>query len=627
MPPRPEDDIGSLEEARKRLYEPETIVDIHRPLAVQGDRSLPHGWESRPLESTPYRGERHVRLAGIFFVVAFVFFIISLGAVGYFFYFGGNSVSMDKITVDITGPTTIAAGDTVPLSLTITNRNPVSIENSTIEIDLPNGTRSADGTLSAYPRYVENLGTLASGATVTRSIKVIIFGGAGQALMLPASFSFETAGSTTVFVKKTSYALAVSSTPLSVSVDTTTETVSGKPLTFTLNVRSNATVPLDNVILSGIFPFGFVTTSSSLPLNGSNFVLGRLEPGASKTITLTGTLTGQDTEQRVFHFTIGTSKSASDQTLSISYMTQDATVAITAPFITTSIALNGDTSPTAVVAQGSSQNVTVSYVNTLPTSVTNAIVAISLSGSAIDYNSIQTTSGFYNSTNHTIIFSKDTDPSLAILSPGASGIGSFSFSTLPVGSTGPSQVLTLTVSVSGTRVGQTNVPESVSAILTKTVKIATNVALSSSSLHNSGPIRNNGPIPPRAGQATTYTIIWSARNSGSTIAGGTVSATLPSYVSYTDITSGVGSFSYDDASRVVTWTAGDIIQGSSVQGAFQVSLIPSTSQRGGIPALTSGVSFSGYDRFAGVQIVASADPSTTETREDAGYTSAKAIVQ
>ena len=534
---------------------------------------------------------------------------------------------MDKVTVDIAGPTTIAAGDTVSLSLTITNKNPVLIEDTTIEIDLPNGTRSADGTLSSYPRYVENLGELASGATVTRSIKVIIFGGAGQALMLPTSFSFGTGGSTIVFVKKTSYTLAVSSTPLSVSVDTTTETVSGKPLTFTLNVRSNATVPLDNVILSGVFPFGFVATNSSLPLSGSNFVLGRLEPGANKTITLTGTLIGQDTEQRVFHFTVGTSKSASDQSLSVSYMTQDAMVTITAPFITTSIALNGDTSPTAVIAPGSSQNVSVSYVNTLLTSVTNAIIAITLSGSAVDYNSIQTTSGFYNSVNHTVVFSKDTDPSLATLSPGASGIGAFSFLTLPAGTTGPSPMLTLSISVSGTRVGQTNVPENVSALMTKTVKVATVVELSSSSLHNSGPIRNNGPVPPRAGQATTYTIIWSARNSGSTIAGGSVSATLPSYVSYTNITSGVGSFSYDGASRVVTWTIGDIIQGGSAQGAFQVSLTPSTSQKGSVPALTSGASFSGYDRFAGVQISASANPSTTETKGDAGYTSANATVQ
>ncbi|MBI2025605.1 hypothetical protein HYT04_02360 [Candidatus Kaiserbacteria bacterium] len=627
MPPRQDDDTGSLEKARKRLYSSETDFDIRRPLAETGPGAVPHAWKSASLDDIPHPGGRHVRFAGVFFIIAFVFFVISLGVAGYFFYFGGNSVSVDKIAIDILGPTTIAAGDTVPLSLTVTNRNPVSIENATIEITFPNGTKSADGSLGAYPRYIENIGELASGATATRSIRAIIFGGAGQALVLPTSFSFETKGSTTVFVKKTSYALAVSSTPLSVSVDTAAETVSGKLITFTLNVRSNATVPLDNVVLLGVFPFGFAVADSSLPMTGSSIALGRLEPGENKTITLTGTLTGQDTEQRVFHFTVGTSKSASDNTVAVAYMTQDATVTIVAPFITASISLNGDASSAAVVAPDSFQNVTVSYANTLSTSITNATVSVKLSGSAVDYGSIRTASGFYDSANREVIFNRDTDPSLATLTPGSFGIGTFSFSTMPSGATVSSPMITFTVSVSGTRVGQTNVPEKVNASVIKTVKVATAVALSASSLHFSGPLSNSGPIPPRAGNATTYTIVWNVKNSGSTVAGSSVSATLPSYVSYTDVTAGAGSFSYDSSSRTVAWNIGDIVQGASVQGSFQVSLTPSTSQVGSAPILTGAPSFSGHDRFAGVQIQASANPSTTETPQDPGYTSERATVR
>ncbi len=627
MPPRQEDDTGSLEKARKRLYEPGTAMDIHRPLAVSGGRSIPHEWEKNSFDNIPPQGKRHVRLAGVFFLVSFIFFVISLGAAGYFFYFGGNSVSVDKISIDILGPTTIAGGDTVPLSLAVTNRNPVSIENATIEITFPSGTQSADGAQSAYPRYTENLGTLASGETASRSIKAIVFGVAGQALALPISFSFGTSGSNSIFVKKSSYALAVTSTPLSVSVDTLSETVSGKPITFTLNVRSNATVPLDNVVVSGAFPFGFSVESSSLPLQGSNFILGTMQPGLNKTITLTGTLAGQNNEQRVFHFTVGTSKSANDQTLAVTYMTQDATVTIAAPFIAASLAINGDTRQDVVAAPSSYQNVTVSYSNTLATNVTNAEVAITLAGSAVDYDSIRTTSGFYRSSDRTVVFNRDTDPSLSKLAPGASGIGSFTFSTLPAGAVGTAPTLTLTISVSGTRVGESNVPEQISASTVKTVKIATAVALTSSSLHSSGSISNGGPIPPRAGQATTYTIQLNARNGGSTIADGMVSATLPSYVSYTGITAGTGTFSYDSASRTVSWSIGNIPQGTNAEGAFQISLTPSTSQKGSAPLLTGPLSFSGYDRFAGVRITASADPSTTETKGDPGYMSANATVQ
>ena len=626
MPPPPEDDTGSLERARKRLYEPSTDPRDRSPLSASGAGSLPHAWEEKPLPVTEHRGKRHVRLAGVFFAVAVLFFLVALGIAGYFFYSGSNSVSVDKITIDIQGPTSIAGGDTVPLSLTITNKNPVAIENATIEISFPDGTRNADNLQNAYPRYTENLGTLESGATVTRSLKAVIFGGAGQALLLPVSFSYGTAGSSASFVKRTSFALAVSSTPLELAVNTLEETVSGKPLTLTLTARSNATVALSNVVVAGTFPFGFSLTSSSVPQNNATFSLGTLSPGASKTVTLTGTLLGQNSEQRVFHFTIGIAKSTSDQTLAVSYMTQDATVIISAPFIDTSLALNGDTSPSVVVAPGSRQSVTISYTNTLPTSITNATVAIALSGSAVDYNSIQSTSGFYRSGDHTLVFSRDTDPSLAALSPGASGIGTFTFSTLPAGLS-PSPTITFTISVSGTRVGQTNVPEQVSASVTKTAKVATTITLSTLPLHTSGSFSNSGPIPPRADQATTYAIAWNVRNGGSTVAGGVVSAILPSYVSYTGLTAGAGAFSYDVSSRTVTWNTGDLTQGGSAQGTFQVSLTPSTSQRGTAPALTSSASFSGYDRFAGVQVSVTADPVTTETRGDPGYVAANAVVQ
>lgn len=622
-----EDDTGSLERARERLYKPTTVTRSRWPLAASGQRTLPHSWEGDVLQSAPRRGKRRVHLAGIFFSVAVVFFLASLGIAGYFFYFGGNAVSVDKISFDIQGPTTIAGGDTVPLSITITNKNSVAIENATVGIDFPNGTRDATNVLKTYTHYTENLGTIASGATVTRSIKAVLFGGAGQTLSFPASFSYGTTGSNAVFVKKSSYAVSVSTTPLSISVDALTETVSNKPLTLTLLVRSNATIPLDNVVLVGAFPFGFSATASSLPLNNSSFLLGTMLPGTIKTITLTGTLTGQNKEQRVFHFTVGTANTSNNQTLAVTYMTQDATVSISAPFITTTLTLNGGASDNVVITPGSIQNVTLSYTNTLATVMTDASVIVAISGSAVDYGSIRTTGGFYNSVDHTVIFSKDTDPAMASLAPNASGIGTISFSTRSAESLPPAPTANLTVSVSGTRVGQTNVPEDVKSSTSKTFKVSTAVALSSASLHSSGPFSSSGPIPPRANQDTTYTVVWNVQNTVNAIAGAVVSATLPSYISYTGITSGAGSFSYDDKSRKVTWNIGDIVQGAKAQGAFQVSITPSTSQKGGAPPLTSAASFSGYDRFAGVQISARVDPVTIETKGDPGYVSSFGIVQ
>ncbi len=622
-----EDDIGSLERSREALYRPTAPAYARDPFAMERKRELPHAWEEeKEAPSVPHNAERHVRLASIFFGMATLFFFVAISIAGYFLYYGGNSVSIDKVTLDIQGPTTIAGGDTVPLSITVTNNNPTALENATIEIDFPTGTRDAVDVLKAYPRYIENLGTLASGQTVTRSVRAIIFGGTSDALALPILFSYSTSGSNAVFQKKISYAVMISSTPLSLSVETLSETVAGEPLTFLLTVRSNAAVPLSNVVLAMGSPFGFTITSSSLPLdNNASFRIGTLAPGASVPLTLTGSLVGQNNEQRVFHFTVGTAKSSQDSTLAVSYMTQAATVSIAAPFITTRLALNGDTSDTAVLNPGSTQDVSVSYTNTLSTPITNATVAITINGSAIDYGSIKAMSGFYNSATHTIIFDQSTDSALASLAPGSSGVGSFNFSTIPAGSNSPA--VSFIVAVSGTRVGQANVPEQVTVSTTKTAKVVTTVLLSAISAHTGTPLAASGPIPPRADQATTYSIVWNVEDKGSTVAGGTVTASLPTYVSYTGQTAGTGTFVYDPAARVVKWNVGDLSQGATAQGIFQVSITPSTSQRGSAPDLTTSPSFSGYDRFAGANVSASGRVVTTDTPYVPGYVAGNGIVQ
>lgn len=628
MPPQEQDDRSSLERVRMRLYEPTKIThDSRTPLEESAEGSLPRAWEDHITSHTMHGGSRKMRFANIFFVSTIFFFLIALGVAFYFFYFGGNTVSVDKITVDIQGPVTIAGGDTVPLLITITNNNPVAIENATVEITFPNGTRKATDVLQPYPRFIENIGQLASGATVTRSIKVVLFGGAGKEIALPVSLSYGTASSNAIFVKKSEYAFTISSTPLSVSVDSLSETVSGKPLSFALTVRSNATVPLHNVVLSGSFPFGFTVDSSSLPLNDSSFLLGTFQPGSTKTVTLTGTLVGQDKEQRVFHFAVGTANTENDQTIAIAYMTQDASITIMSPFLATTLMINGNTSSDAVLAPGSSQSVSFSYVNTLPTSITNATIAIKISGSGIEYDSIRSSSGFYRSSDNTILFSRDTEPALAQLAPGASGLGEFSFSTPPSTALSSSPTVSFTVSVTGTRVGQSNVPEEVTSSMTKIAKIATTVVLSAYALHTSGPFVSSGPIPPTPDKATTYTIVLHTQNQGSAVAGGTVTTILPSYVSYTGVTNGTGSFSYDEKSRTVTWSVGELAQKSSAQRAFQVSLTPSTSQKGSMPALTDRVSFSGHDRFAGVQLPLTAGAVTTDTSHDPGFDSANARVK
>ncbi len=621
------EDVGALERARRRLYSQNTPKENvpQEIFSAPSTPELPKAWESDPLPPRPER-PRHVHVAALFLGFAALFFVLATGVAAYLLYFGNNSVSAENVDLSIQGPGTIVGGDTVPFALSITNRNPTAIENASLVITFPAGTRSAEDVFKEYPRYTENVGTIRPGETITRSIKAIMFGSEGELLSVPTSLSFSAKNSSATFVKKSTYDLAISSSPLSLTIVAPTETVSGQSVTLTLAVRSNAKTQIGNIVLAAAYPYGFSLTSSSVPSQNGVFSLGTLRPGDTKNVTITGTLSGSDNEKRTFRFTTGTAKSATDPTLAISYVSQATEIALVMPFITTALALNGSRSEPFILAPGETSTVTISYTNTLPTAVTNAEIEVTLSGGAVDYKSVETQRGFYRSSDHTVVFSRDDDPALRSLEPGANGLGTFSFATLSGASLKDSSI-TFTISISGTRIGQANVPENVTASKVVTARVASATAFSARTTYATGPFKNSGPIPPTPNVATTYTVVWKIQNAANAIADATVGTVLPSYVTFTGAVSPSGALTYNPATRTITWSAGDMAANASLEGAFQLSLTPSTSQKGNPVALTGVASFTAFDRFAGVQVSKAADPATTETPGDPKYTPTKGSVQ
>ena len=621
MDPSPSDDIGALERARERLYSPGGTPNNPRPLENRPPSIFPHGWMARVAPGAHH----HVRLALVFFIGAGAFFLFAGAIAAFFFLTGANSVSTTNIAITIQGPTTIAGGDTVPLALVVTNHNPTPIKNAILEVDFPPGTRSSANVLNDYPRYQENIGTLSPGASISRSVSAVLFGSAGDQISLPVSLSFSTGGSNATFVKQSTYALSITSAPLSLSLAALSQAVSGQPFSLLVTVRNNATTPINNVVLAAQYPSGFTFGTASMPNIGTNFLLGTLAPGATQTVKINGVLSGTANDQKAFHFSIGTAASAGSPAATITYMTQETNVTLTPPFLAVLLSLNGDQSDSPVLAPGTEVVANISYTNTLTAPVNNASIAVAVAGSGIDLSSIVATRGFYDSAHQTVDFNNTTDPSLASLAPGATGIGSFSFKTT---SGGRNPTISFTISVNGTRLDESNVPQSVNASATKTALVQAAPTFSVGISHTSAIFPNSGPIPPVANQTTTYTVSWSVVNTGNDLAGGTVTATLPSYVTYKNLTQPAnGSITYDDPSRTVTWNVGDLSAGASTKAAFQISFTPSTSQRGTAPQLVSSATFTAHDRFAGTTITSTSNPLTTETPGDPGYTASKADVQ
>ena len=127
-----------------------------------------------------------------------------------------------------------------------------------------------------------------------------------------------------------------------------------------------------------------------------------------------------------------------------------------------------------------------------------------------------------------------------------------------------------------------------------------------------------------ANQATTYTVLWVVTNTVNDVGGATVTAILPSYVTFTGkMTPTDGSLAYDATSHTVTWKIGNVPSGalgsSALQAAFQVSLTPSSSQVQTSPILVGNQTLVGTDRFTSTQVGNTADALDIETTTDPAY--------
>ena len=648
MPPEEKDDIEIL---KNKLYsrgnKQKPISDIRAPLSPS-EAEVPVAWAKDTTgedaaaaakknhidEYMALPKQRGMSFATKFLIGSFLFFILATGAAAYIFFGGGNIISPSNIDLQVVAPSLVDAGKPAEFQIIVGNRNTTPISLVDVVITYPSGTRDPANPSNALTQQRQTIGTMSPGQQVKQTASGIFYGQEGAQEKVAVTLEYSVSGSNAVFEKDAEADFVIGSSPVSVSVNAPSEAITGQQFPITITVQSNATTPIQNLVVQGQYPFGFsaVSATPSATAGGTFWQLGTLAPGDSKVITLTGALTGQDGDQRVFRFVTGSNTDPTDTTVDVPILTVPQTITVRKPFISGSIAVNGQSSANISVSGASPLQGTINWQNNLPTSVSNVQLVLTLSGPALDKNSVSASNGFYQSANNTITWGPTQDPELASVPAGGQGTLQFSFASLPPGAgnvliTNPT--ISLSLAVSGTRDDQGNVPEQVSDAASTQVSVASAISLTAQALHFSGPVTNTGPMPPKAESDTSYTIVWTVKNSSNTIANTVVSTVLPPYVRFAS--TGAAGVTYDSGSRTVTWSLGDVPAGvgysvAARQATFQVILTPSASQVGSAPALTGNVSLTGQDRFAQVTVNAKADAPTTFLTGDTGFQSGMDIV-
>lgn len=199
---------------------------------------------------------------------------------------------------------------------------------------------------------------------------------------------------------------------------------------------------------------------------------------------------------------------------------------------------------------------------------------------------------------------------LSEVNPGDSGVVSFSFSPLTLYSAGSGilsdPVINIGVDISGSQASSGFSSDQLNNSSSAIVRVISDIGFSSKAFYSSGPFANTGPVPPKVGVPTTYTITWALTNTSNSVSNIHVSSTLPAWVDFTGSISPDGeNLTYNSGTKEIVWSAGSIKRGTGITGnsksvSFQISFNPSLSQLNFSPVLLNGALLTGHDDFANV---------------------------
>jgi len=144
-------------------------------------------------------------------------------------------------------------------------------------------------------------------------------------------------------------------------------------------------------------------------------------------------------------------------------------------------------------------------------------------------------------------------------------------------------------------------------------------------LYYDGPFENTGPIPPRADQETTYTVILAVSAGANEVSGAKIRATLPPYVRWLgEISPGTEKVTWNETTREIVWDAGYLPVGARGEArvrqvAVRLAVRPSVSQINRPFNVLEKISATGIDTFTGTALERRFDPVDSRFSTDPGF--------
>ena len=519
-----------------------------------------------------------------FLVISIVILLLITGLVG-LWYFQRNNYSKEILKVEILGPEVVQAGEEIEYLVRYKNNGDVILENPELIFEYPKHSILEN---DIGLRITEKVDDIYPGEEKSFRFKGRLIGKENEIITANTWINYQPKNLKARYESKTSFSTQIKFVPLTFEFDLASKIEAGQKLNFSLNYFSNFDCELSDLKIKLIYPDNFLF-ESSIPqaIDTTEWQISLLSQASGGRIRILGDIDGDTGDQKVFRAELGMYM---DGEFVILKETAQS-IQIIEPAIYISQVVNN--SPNYTANPGDLLHYEIFFKNIGRKSFTKKFLLVKLDSEAFDIETLRSDRGETGPGDNSIIFDWKNIPKLSFLGAGEEGKVEF------------------WVKVKDETFSQ----ESINLVLRNEVliseaekefeiKLNSKLDVLQKAYFQEEFFGNSGPLPPKVGESTTYTILWQVKNYSNQVSNVKVKAVLPSNVKPTgNFFPEDSKFTFDSVSKEVIWNIGNIdaYQGTGkipLTLAFQVKLTPSTSQIGKTAILVKEASVVGQDKFS-----------------------------
>ncbi|MBU1177073.1 MAG: hypothetical protein ABIG88_02815 [Patescibacteria group bacterium] len=620
-----------LKDLKRKLYKPESdfeerlkVPELFEPEKEREKKSSKE-WEKKEkkLFSLSSGQKKYLLIGSISIVVVF------LATAGFMFWRGLTSFDIDNVKLEINGPERIISGEEVVYKVKYQNNTKLSLKNIKLIFYYPEGSihLSSDNLIESL-----NLADLEAGQENQVEFPVRIIGLKDEIKKVSVRLSYEPGEITSVFNNQAEFSSEIILVPLILNFDIPKELVNGQLFEFSLKFLNQSDVSFNNLQIKLDYPSGFNFKSSEPQSSEENniWTIGEIDAGEELEIFINGDIQGEEGDSKPFKAQVG----ILDNDQFITYSESISALKISSSPLSAIQTVND--SSNYIAEAGEKLNYQINYKNTTNVGIRSVVITSELKGNALDYETLDLKDGSFDGNSQTITWRTSNLPELEFLGPGQEGKVNFSVRVkkpLPINNYNDKNFEI----INKVKVDSLQAPLSLKDIDIAgqneiSVKIKSQLTVQAQAYYKDDLIANSGPIPPKVGQTTTYTIKLRLVNSSNDLSDVKVEVFLPPHVKW------IGNFNptnsnleYNFNTGQLIWDIGNLASATGIllpvkEVAFQVSITPGLANVGHLLELIGQSKVSGYDNFISSEISGTDKPIDTDLPDDLTVSSSQGIV-